>query len=103
MDDSVELAEKLMEEGSVTQLVRALDCRLSIGQAMGIAMERHELDEDQALQFLVFQATRHEESLRDAAERLVDGRNPESALLDPHGLVMRRVERFPRSRAIRAG
>ncbi len=52
MDDSVELAEQLLEEGSLTLLVRALDCRLAIGQAMGIAMERHELDEDQALQFL---------------------------------------------------
>lgn len=99
MDDSIELAEKLLEVGSVSQLVRALECRLTLGQGMGIAMERHELDEDEALQFLVFQASRNEESLRAAAQRLVDGRNEESERLDPHGLAVRRVERFPRRRA----
>jgi len=102
MDDLVELAENLLEGRSVPHLVRALDCRLAIGQAMGIAMERHELDEDQALQFLVFEASRHEESLRDAAERLVDARNQESERLDPHGLAIRRVERLPRRRAAKS-
>ena len=97
MDDSVELAETLLRDGSVDRLVKALECRLTIGQGLGIAMERHQLDEDQALQFLVFEATTHSVSLREAAQRLVERCNAESEPLDPHGLSMRRVTRFPRT------
>jgi AmiR/NasT family two-component response regulator len=96
MDDSVELAEKLLEDGSLDRLVQALGCRLVIGQGMGIAMERHQLDEDQALQFLAFEASAHGVTVREAAQRLIDGCNAETEPLDPHGLSVRRVTRFPR-------
>ena len=96
MDHSVELAERLLEEGSMDQLVQALECRLTIGQGLGIAMERHQLDEDQALQLLMFEASARAVTLREAAQRLVDGCNAESEPLDPHGLSIRRVTRFPR-------
>jgi AmiR/NasT family two-component response regulator len=97
MNESVELADKLLDEGSVEGLVQALDGRVTIGLGMGIAMERHQLDEDQAMQFLVFEAANHAVSLHEAARRLVEGCNAESEQLDPHGLAMRRVTRFPRS------
>ena len=99
MDNSVEVAEQLLGTGSVERLVIALEGRTTIGQGLGIAMERYQLDEDQAMQFLVFEASRRAVSLRDAALLLVDGSNAESERLDPHGLAMRRVTRFPRDRA----
>jgi hypothetical protein len=97
MDDSVELAEKLLDAGTVDRLVQALECRLTIGQGIGIAMERHQLDEDQALQLLVFEASKRGITLREAAERLAEECNADSAPLDPHGLTIRRVTRFPRN------
>ncbi len=97
MDDSVELAEKLLETSSVDRLVQALDCRLTIGQGMGIVMERHQLDEDQALQMLVFEASKRGVSLREAAQQLSEECGKESGPLDPHGLTIRPVTRFPRS------
>ena len=97
MDDSVELAEKLLETSSVDRLVQALECRLTIGQGIGIAMERHQLDEDQALQLLVFQASKRGVTLREAAEQLAEECNFDSEPLDPHGLTIRPVTRFPRN------
>ena len=97
MDGSVELAEKLLETGSVERLVQALECRLTIGQGIGIAMERHQLDEDQALQLLVFASSERGETLREAAQRMAEDCNADSEPLDPHGLTIRRVTRFPRS------
>ena len=102
MDDSVELAEELMEAGSVERLVQALECRLTIGLGMGIAMERHQLDEDQAFQLLVFESSERGETLREAAQRMADTCNADSEALDPHGLTIRRVTRFPRSGAERS-
>ena len=97
MDDSVELAERLLEGSSVDRLVQALECRLTIGQGIGIAMERHQLDEDQALQLLVFEASKRGVTLRLAAEQLAEECNTDSQPLDPHGLAIRRVTRFPRN------
>ena len=97
MDDSVELAEQLLQDGSVERLVQALECRLTLGQGMGIAMERHQLDEDQALQLLVFEASKRGVTLRVAAEQLAEECNTDSYPLDSHGLAIRRVTRFPRS------
>jgi len=99
MDDSVELAEQLLEEGSMDRLVQALEGRLTVGQGIGIAMERHQLDEDEAVQYLVFEASSHQVTLREAAKRLVEGCNTESERLDPHGLSIRRVTKFPRPRS----
>lgn len=96
MDDAVELAEKLLETGSVERLVQALEDRLTIGQGIGIAMERHQLDEDQAFQLLVFESSAHGETLREAAQRLAEDCNTDFEPLDPHGLTIRRVTRFPR-------
>ena len=96
MDDSAELAEKLMATGSVEGLVQALDSRLTIGLGIGIAMERHQLDEDQAFQLLVFESSERGETLRDAAQRLADDGNVDSAPPDPHGLAIRPVTRFLR-------
>jgi AmiR/NasT family two-component response regulator len=97
MDDSIELAEKLLEAGSVDRLVQALEGRLTLGQGIGIAMERHQLDEDHALQYVVFEASRRAQTVREAAQSLVDGCNAESEPVDPYGLTVRPVTRFLRN------
>jgi hypothetical protein len=91
----VELAETLLEAGSAEELVRALQCRLIIGLGLGIAMERHQLDEDEAMQFLAVDASTRSVSLQEAAQRLVDRCNAESGPLDPYGLTAHRGMRCP--------
>ncbi len=53
----------------------ALSTRKMIGQALGILMERYELDEDRAFQFLVRVSTHSNIKLRDIAQELVDQAN----------------------------
>lgn len=50
----------------------ALHTRKVIGQALGIIMERYQLDEDRAFQFLVRVSSHGNVKLRDVAQELVD-------------------------------
>ena len=56
----------------VSQLQKALDARNIVGQAVGIAMERFHLDDDDALQFLVRISQRDGIRLNAVAQDLVD-------------------------------
>ena len=53
----------------------ALANRKMIGQAIGIVMERYELDEDRAFQYLVRVSQHSNIKLRDVAQELVDQAN----------------------------
>ncbi len=53
----------------------ALASRKVIGQAIGVVMQRFELDEDRAFQFLVRVSTTGNIKLRDVAQQLVDELN----------------------------
>ncbi|MDE9365661.1 GAF and ANTAR domain-containing protein [Luteipulveratus sp. YIM 133132] len=53
----------------------ALDARGLIGQAQGILMERHRLDQDQAFEVLRRYSQNYNLKLREVAERLVTTRN----------------------------
>lgn len=57
------------------ELKTALEGRKVIGQALGIVMERFELDEHRAFQFLVRVSRNGNIKLRDVARRIVDERN----------------------------
>lgn len=61
------------------ELNAALATRKTIGQALGILMERHDLDEDRAFQLLVRVSQTSKVKLRDIAENLVQERNGGSA------------------------
>ena len=56
-------------------LNEALQTRKIIGQAIGILMERHAMNEDRAFAFLVRASSHANIKLRDVAQRLVDERN----------------------------
>lgn len=56
-------------------LNEALQSRKVIGQAMGILMERYEMNEDRAFAFLVRASSHSNIKLRDIAEALVSQRN----------------------------
>ncbi len=53
----------------------ALQSRKVIGQAIGIVMERHEMNEERAFDFLVRASSTSNTKLRDIAQALVDQRN----------------------------
>ena len=56
-------------------LNEALQTRKVIGEAIGILMERHAMDEDRAFAFLVRASSHANIKLRDVAQELVDERN----------------------------
>jgi GAF domain-containing protein len=56
-------------------LNEALQTRKVIGQAIGILMERYDLNEDRAFQFLVRASSQANLKLRDVAQELVDKGN----------------------------
>jgi len=56
-------------------LNEALHSRKVIGQAIGMLMERYEMDEDRAFAFLVRASSHSNIKLRDVAQELVDQRN----------------------------
>jgi GAF domain-containing protein len=64
------------------ELNEALASRKVIGQALGIVMERFELNEDRAFQFLVRVSRNSNIKLRDVARRLVDERNTKAPAKD---------------------
>ncbi|HVW82311.1 MAG TPA: ANTAR domain-containing protein [Mycobacteriales bacterium] len=55
----------------ISDLQDALRTRLVIGQAQGLLMERHRLDEDAAFKLLIKLSQRTHLKLRDIATRLV--------------------------------
>ncbi|MGB9011790.1 MAG: GAF and ANTAR domain-containing protein [Aeromicrobium sp.] len=70
---SVALAAKHNEDG----LQIAIDARKLIGQAQGILMERFDIDDDRAFQFMRRQSQDRNEKLRDIAAWIVENRgNP---------------------------
>lgn len=58
---------------TVDQLENAMETRHSIGEAMGILMERHQLGEDEAFGVLRRVSQQHNLKLRDVARRVRDG------------------------------
>lgn len=57
------------------QLNEALHSRKVVGQALGIIMERYDMNEDRAFAFLVRASSSSNIKLRDIAQELVDKRN----------------------------
>jgi GAF domain-containing protein len=84
--DAVHLAELFAAHASLAlgharreeQLSAALLTRKVIGQAIGILMERHVLDEDRAFAYLTRVSSRCNIKLRDVAKEIVDQRNDET-------------------------
>jgi GAF domain-containing protein len=76
---SVALANAHNEQG----LQIAIDARKLIGQAQGILMERFNLDEDRAFEFLRRQSQAHNVKLRNVAEWVVEHRaSPDASFRD---------------------
>ncbi len=61
-------------------LNEALHSRKVIGQAIGMLMERYEMDEDRAFAFLVRASSHSNVKLRDVAQELVDQRNDKDSV-----------------------
>ncbi|MFI7062517.1 GAF and ANTAR domain-containing protein [Kribbella sp. NPDC050124] len=59
------------EEASLAQ---AIDARKLVGQAMGILMERYDLESDQAFEVLKRYSQQHNRKLRDVAQELIETR-----------------------------
>jgi AmiR/NasT family two-component response regulator len=56
----------------INQLEQGLESRTVIGKAIGICIERYNINEEQAFQFLVRISQQHNVKLRDVAARLVE-------------------------------
>lgn len=63
-------AVALADARTIDQLQHALDTRHAIGEAMGILMERHGMDEDDAFSVLRRISQHHNVKLRDIAQRI---------------------------------
>lgn len=82
-DDSRELAELFAAHAAIAlgrarkedQLNQAIVARKVIGQAIGIVMERYELTEDRAFQFLIRASQASNIKLRAVAQEIVDDTN----------------------------
>lgn len=90
MDDSIELAGTLLAAGNEEALIRALEDRLTVGQATGILMGRHNVDPDHAMQMLTNDAAARGVTVREAAVSVVNGCSDAFRPLDPHGWAMSR-------------
>jgi GAF domain-containing protein len=69
----------LQRAREVSHLSAGLESRKIIGQAMGILMERYQLDEDRAFAFLVRASSHSNIKVRDLAAELVDEANERPA------------------------
>jgi GAF domain-containing protein len=77
--DAVQAAELFASHAAIalgrsrieSQLNEALSSRKTIGQAIGILMERYQIDQDRAFQFLIRASSTANIKLRDVAEELV--------------------------------
>ncbi|HSU03408.1 MAG TPA: GAF and ANTAR domain-containing protein [Nocardioides sp.] len=96
-DDAIGIAELFASQAAIAlgrsrhefQLNEALESRKVIGQAMGLVMEKYELDEDRAFQFLVRASSTGNIKLRDLAGELV--RSANARALDAGRPVPRRI------------
>lgn len=57
------------------QLSEAITTRKAIGQAIGLVMERYQIDEDRAFQFLIRVSTTSNIKIRDLAQELIETSN----------------------------
>lgn len=81
--DAVQVAELFATHAAIAlghvrhenQLNEALSSRQVIGQAMGIVMERYQINEDRAFHFLVRASSSSNIKLRVVAQEVVDGAN----------------------------
>jgi GAF domain-containing protein len=81
-DDDVAIAHILARHASVAiasarhdvSMAQAIDARKLVGQAMGILMERYDLDGDRAFEVLKRYSQDTNRKLRDVAQELVDTR-----------------------------
>ena len=64
---------------TVDGLVKALATRKLIGAAIGITMERYQIDEEHAFKFLVRVSQTGNIKLRDVADQIVNGRASEAS------------------------
>ena len=93
--DAVHMAELFAAHASLAlghdrreeQLSAALATRKVIGQAIGILMERHDLNEDAAFAYLTRLSSRTNVKLRRVAQEIVDVRNDHSKRLNDSGRV----------------
>lgn len=82
-DDAIHIAELFASHAAIalgrsrheSQLNDAIASRKVIGQAIGILMERYEIDEDRAFQFLIRASQTGNIKLRAVAEELVTATN----------------------------
>jgi len=96
-DDAIGIAELFASQAAIAlgrsrhefQLNEALESRKVIGQAMGLVMEKYELDEDRAFQLLVRASSTGNIKLRDLAGELV--RSANARALDAGRPVPRRI------------
>ena len=73
MDDSVEpLARELLRRHDEAAMIRALEDRLTLGQALGILKVRHGVGPDEAARLLDAEAESSGMSPRAAARAIVD-------------------------------
>lgn len=81
--DAVQIAELFASHAAIAlgrsrhegQLTEAIASRKAIGQAIGILMERYQIDEDRAFQFLIRSSQTGNIKLRAVAEELVNSTN----------------------------
>ena len=84
--DAVQIAELFTSHAAIalgrskheSQLNEAIASRKGIGQAIGILMERYQIDEDRAFQFLIRASQTGNIKLRTVAENLVTTTNQRS-------------------------
>lgn len=88
--DAIQMAELFASHAALAlgrarhehQLNEALSSRKTIGQAIGIIMERYRIDEDRAFHFLVRASSTSNIKLRLVAEQVVEERNREFGRVD---------------------
>ena len=68
-------------------MAQAIDARKLVGQAMGILMERYDLDADRAFHVLRRYSQDTNTKLRDVAQQLIDGRTLPTGFIPPTHLA----------------
>jgi GAF domain-containing protein len=82
-DEAVDIAELFAAQAAIAlrrsreavQMGQALETRKTIGEAVGIVMQRYEMDEERAFQYLVRVSSTNNIKLRDVAAELVQNAN----------------------------
>jgi GAF domain-containing protein len=90
-DDAVDIAELFAAQAAIAlgrsrqefQLNEALESRKVIGQALGLIMQKYEMNEDRAFQFLIRASSTSNTKVRDVAAELVRSANDRAAPTGP--------------------